>query len=59
VEDAMSPDKKSVPTTRESPAMRRVLEAVRRLDSELGCWEDNDTPPQQDSRDGAEEQLLQ
>ena len=57
----MRTDKKWIPTTREAPAMRRVLEAVRRLDSELVCWEDKEAarPLEQDSRDGGQERLLQ
>jgi hypothetical protein len=56
----MSPDKKWIPTTREAPAMRRVLEAVRRLDSEVACWEDKETaPPQHDNREAGEKRLLQ
>jgi hypothetical protein len=41
--------------------MRRVLEAVRRLDSELAYWEDKETAPpsEQDSRERGEERLLQ
>jgi hypothetical protein len=57
----MRTDKRWIPTTREAPAMRRVLEAVRRLDSELACWEDKETarPSEQDSRERGEKRLFQ
>jgi hypothetical protein len=57
----MRTEKKWIPTTREAPAMRRILEAVRRLDSELTCWEDKEAtrPLEQDSRERGEERLLQ
>jgi hypothetical protein len=44
------------------PGMRRVLEAVRRLDSELACWEDKETtqPAEQGRRpERGDERLLQ
>ena len=57
----MRTDKKWIPTTREAPAMRRVLEAVRRLDSELACWEDKEMarPLEPERREGGQERLLQ
>jgi hypothetical protein len=57
----MSTDKRWIPTTQQSPAMRRVLEAVRRLDSELACWEDKETaaPSEADRRESGEERSLQ
>jgi hypothetical protein len=57
----MRTDKKWIPTTREAPAMRRVLEAVRRLDSELACWEDKETvrPLEPERPDDGQERLLQ
>jgi hypothetical protein len=41
--------------------MRRILEAVRRLDSELACWEDKETarPLEPERRDDSQKRLLQ
>jgi hypothetical protein len=41
--------------------MRRILEAVRRLDTELACWEDKETARslEQERRDDGQERLLQ
>jgi hypothetical protein len=41
--------------------MRRILEAVRRLDSELACWEDREMtrPLEPERRDDGHERLLQ
>lgn len=52
---------KWVPTTLQAPGMRRVLEAVRRLDSELSCWDDKETekPLKQERRNSGQERLLQ
>ena len=57
----MRTDKKWIPTTRDAPAMRRVLEAVRRLDSELACWEDKEMarPLETECRDDGQERMLQ
>jgi hypothetical protein len=57
----MRTDKRWIPTTRQTPAMRRVLEAVRRLDTELACWEDKEmaAPLEADRRDRGEERSLQ
>ena len=57
----MRTDKKWIPTTREPSGMRRILEAVRRLDSELACWEDKETerPFDHDRSDDSQERLLQ
>jgi hypothetical protein len=57
----MRADKRWIPTTREAPAMRRILEAVRRLDTELACWEDKETARslEQERRDDGQERLLQ
>ena len=49
----MSTDKKRIPMTQQAPAMRRVLEVVRRLDLELACWEYKETaaPSEADRRE--------
>ena len=40
-----------------APGMRRVLEAMRRLDNELACWDEKEaetkaTPSEANARDG-------
>jgi hypothetical protein len=56
----MRTNKRWIPTTREAPAMRRILEAVRRLDSELACWDDQETAqPYEERRDGGQDRSVQ
>ena len=44
-------------TVQELPGMRRVLEAMRRLDNELACWDEKEAetkviPGEANARDG-------
>lgn len=59
----MTTEKGWILATRQAPGMRRVLEAVRRLDAELACWEDEDQkttrPTEQECPEPSDERLLQ